>query len=110
MTIFKSKKMLYVADHISRYLSFRDSADDFFSYISGLDESDVIIDFSDVESITRSFAHQYLKDKETSKKRITERNMPSNIAQMFELVKKQKSERPKIVTKPIEVVDVVCSF
>jgi len=103
-------RAIWIADHVFRHLAFRESADDLFSYISSLEESDVIIDFSGVESITRSFAHQYLKNKDMSKKRIIERNIPSNVIQMFELVKKQKSERVRIDAEPIEVVDVVCSF
>ncbi|VUT27724.1 MAG: hypothetical protein SYNGOMJ08_00274 [Candidatus Syntrophoarchaeum sp. GoM_oil] len=110
MTIFENEKVIWVAEYISQHLAFRDSADDFFSYMNNFDESDLIIDFSGVESITRSFAHQYMKNKEKTKKRITERNIHSNVMQMFELVKKQKSEQVRINTEPIEVVDVVCGF
>jgi len=111
MTTLINKEMLYIADHISQHLAFRDSADDFFSYfsyISSLEKSDVIIDFSGVESITRSFAHQYLKNKKKIKKQIAGRNIPSNVTRMFELVKSQSSKRVKMDTEPIKVVDVVC--
>ena len=110
MTILEDEKMLCIVDNISQHLAFRDSADDFFSYTSRLEESDVIIDFSGVESITRSFAHQYLKNKKKVKKQIVEKNMPSNVMHMFELVKSQSSKRVKIYTEPIEVADVMCSF
>ena len=52
MSTFENKKVIWVADRISQHLAFRDSANDFFSYISCLEEPDLIIDFSGVESIT----------------------------------------------------------
>lgn len=76
---------------ISSNLSFRHSADALFDYINGLDESKIVVDFSGIESITRSFAHQYVLNKFESKKHILERDIPHEITPMFELVERQRS-------------------
>lgn len=44
------------------------------------------MDFSEIKSISRSFAHQYLIRKRASKKKITEINIPSSVAKMFSIV------------------------
>jgi STAS-like domain of unknown function (DUF4325) len=50
-------------------------------------EDNIIIDFSEVNSISRSFAHQYLTSKRESNIVINEVNVPKNVEQMFEIVK-----------------------
>lgn len=50
----------------------------------------VVIDFSDVKSMSHSFAHQYITCKNQSKrKRIREINVPDNITILLELVRQE---------------------
>ena len=51
----------------------------------------VVVDFSGVESITRSFAHQYVMNKSLSQKEIIERDISPEIKPMFELVERQRA-------------------
>jgi 6-pyruvoyl-tetrahydropterin synthase len=90
--MYSSRKTLDIAEHVSPDLAFRHSADSLFEYINSLEESTIVIDFSRVKSITRSFAHQYLANKKNSKKHIVEENMSRDVKRMFELVERQKSK------------------
>ena len=63
MTTLSSEKVLRLADRISENLAFRDSVDNLFSYIASLEETNIIIDFLGIKSITGSFAHQYITNK-----------------------------------------------
>jgi hypothetical protein len=52
---------------------------------------DIVIDFCEVETITRSFAHEYVTRKERSFLRINEVNVPDNVGRMFKVI--QNSEK-----------------
>lgn len=81
---------LSLRERFSSNLAFRHSADDLFEYIRGLNTTKVMIDFTGVESITRSFAHQYIVNKTKSDKQIIECDIPLKIKPMFELVERQR--------------------
>jgi anti-anti-sigma regulatory factor len=85
--------ILTLRDELSSNLAFRDSANRLFEHIDNLNEPTIIIDFSGVESMTRSFAHQYILNKNKSIKHITERAMPFEIVPVFDLVERQRRER-----------------
>ncbi len=68
MTTLSSEIVLRLAEFISENLAFRDSVDNLFSYIASLEETNIIIDFLGVKSITGSFAHQYIINKKRAKK------------------------------------------
>lgn len=87
---------LCLQKRLSSNLSFRHSADDLFEYINSLSESKIMIDFSGIESITRSFAHQYIVNKIKSDKQIIECKIPFKIKPMFELVERQRHALQKV--------------
>ncbi len=73
---------------ISENLIFRNSANELFNHINFINAPKIIVDFRKVKSITRSFAHQYLINKEKSNKNIIDVNIDSNINKMFLLIRK----------------------
>ena len=95
-----------ISERVSKDLALRGIVDVLFDYIESLKESEVVIDFSEVTSITRSFAHQYSLRKKSSKKNISEANMPVNIRKMFDIVE-NKYKKTKLIeigsVKPIVV-------
>jgi len=101
-----SDKIIMISERVSNDLALRDIADALFDDIESLKESEIVIDFSEVTSITRSFAHQYSLRKKSSKKNISEINMPTNIRKMFDIVE-NKYEKTKLIeigsVKPIVV-------
>jgi len=92
MNILNNKQnKIKLAKVISPNLIFRNSVDELFNYINNSKTSKIIIDFKRIKSITRSFAQQYLinKEKSKSKKEIIDLNIPPNIKYMFELIRKE---------------------
>ncbi len=89
MTI-SNEMTLSLQQRLSSNLAFRHSVDDLFEYINSLSAQKIMIDFSGIESITRSFAHQYIVNKTKSDKQIIECKIPLKIKPMFELVERQR--------------------
>jgi len=90
-------KVVSIKQAISADLSLRSRADAFFDSIEELDVRDIVIDFSEVRSISRSFAHQYLEKKRLSKKAIRESHMPAHVAKMFDVVQNPSSRKDLLV-------------
>ena len=87
---------LLVEEILSPDLALRDTAKHLFQTIDMLPENEIVIDFSNIKSISRSFAHEYVTIKPHSTKEVTESNIPANIQKMFEIVSKT-SAKPKLV-------------
>ena len=73
-------------------LSLRYNANLLFDSIDKSKEQEIVLDFSKITFMSRSFAQQYLMRKKQSPKQIVEKNVPEVVAKMFMVVKKQKSE------------------
>ncbi len=91
-----------IKDKISVDLALRDAADSFFDELDAM-KIDIEIDFSDIRSISRSFAHQYMLRKKQTLSRIIELNMTENVEKMFNVVSKsrQKSNILDIDSMPV---------
>ena len=85
-----------IKDIISKDLALRDTAQSFFQSLEKNHEREITVDFSEISSISRSFAHEYTLQKEKSSKKIIETNMPENIKKMFDIVKNVTS-RTKLI-------------
>jgi len=105
--MLNNEKVVCLAEYISQNLAFRDSADDVFNYIKSLKKSSIIIDFSEIKSMSSSFAHQYLTNKKVTKKDITETNKTPNIIKMFELVERRNSKSREMNNEPFEVLKLI---
>jgi hypothetical protein len=88
---------IIIKDLISKDLVLRDTAQSFFKKLEMENEKDITIDFTDIRSISRSFSHEYLLQKDKSSKHISEKNIPENIEKMFNVVKRT-SNKPKLIT------------
>ncbi len=91
MTIF-NKETIRVKEIISEHLVFRDSVSDLFSHIKNDKRSQIVLDFSDVKSISRSFAQEYMQQKEKQFPLLHEKNMDPQIKKMFIAVKKHQKK------------------
>lgn len=92
MTI-SNKRVINLSVQISKDLAFRYNAVKLFEELDKIDGPEVTFDFSGVESISRSFAHQYLIDKKLSRKKISEINKTVNIDRMFRIVENSKNKK-----------------
>jgi hypothetical protein len=82
--------VVFIRDFISADLEMKKSAITFVEKEVRYAPSDyIIIDFSNVKSITPEFAHQYLMSKRRIKKELHEVNLPSHVESIIN--KAQKS-------------------
>lgn len=75
---------------ISIDLALRHTADLFFNQLELLSDTEITVSFSDVRSISRSFAHQYMLRKKLSNKKIVELNLPIYVQKMLKLVEETR--------------------
>ena len=92
-----SKTNIQVAERLSQDLALRMNANSLFDEIKDANVDNITLDFSRVHSMSRSFAHQYLKNREKTKKKINEKNITENVKTMLEIAK-----IPKPIPKPID--------
>ncbi|MGD1836606.1 MAG: hypothetical protein ACPKPY_00925 [Nitrososphaeraceae archaeon] len=83
-----SEKTIRISEMISSDLAFRNNADSLFDKLDSSQYDKIKLDFLDVKSISRSFAHEYSIRKKNSRKIIVEVNMPKNIEKMLRIVEK----------------------
>ncbi len=80
MTAMSAIHVVSIRDFISADLDIKKSAMTFVEKeLEDAPSDDIIIDFSNVKSITPEFAHQYLMSKRKIKKEIHEVNLPSHV-------------------------------
>lgn len=82
----KSAIKVMIKEQISVDLALRDSASAFFDYLESIPQKEIVVDFSSIKSISRSFAHEYITRKNNSKKSITETSVPENVKKMFYVI------------------------
>ncbi|MFH1722498.1 MAG: hypothetical protein ABH950_07850 [Candidatus Altiarchaeota archaeon] len=71
-------------------LAYRQNADKLFEEIASVPSREVTLDFRDVITMSRSFAHQYLYQKRKTGKEICEVNISKNLKQMFDIASDSK--------------------
>ena len=100
--------MFALKDMLSPDLALRDTADRLFDTVEDSPDKKIVMDFSKVRSVTRSFAHQYSIRKKASSKSIVEKAVPVNIRKMFMAIRRP-ARRSKLVMlnrakfKPLKV-------
>jgi hypothetical protein len=88
-------------------LALRETAAKLVLYVEDLPNPEVILDFSDVRTITRSFAHEYCTRKRDLHKRITETNVLPDVAKMFAVVQDARAKRASRTRIDFEGIPVV---
>jgi Asp-tRNA(Asn)/Glu-tRNA(Gln) amidotransferase B subunit len=95
---------LLLKDKVSEDLSLRNMVSNIFKTEEFQKDDDVMIDFTGIKSISRSFAHEYLQHKERQNCKVLELNMPSNIKKMFEIVESTKIKSELVKNSvPLEI-------
>lgn len=88
MDILKDCTFIKIERFISSNLGMNISAKELFEEINNSPNTNIIIDFTDVFFMGRSFAQEYIYQKMKSDKNIFEENLPEDVEKMFEVVKK----------------------
>lgn len=93
ITLNDEKNTIYLASHFSRNLAFRNSARNLFDLINNSNFDEIILNFQDVELISRSFAHEILVNLRETEKKVIIESIPPEVQRMIDLVKSHKSYR-----------------
>ena len=95
---------LLLKNRVSEDLSLRNMVSNIFKAIEFQSMDTVVIDFTGIKSISRSFAHEYTQYRAKQKCKVSETNMPPNISKMFEIVENVKT-KPELIsdTTPLEI-------
>jgi len=80
-----------MSTEVGKLLMLRSSVSPLFAKIRSLRSPNLIIDFSRVEFMSRSFADEYLAAKGLCSKKIEERNVSPTIRQMLDLASQRFS-------------------
>lgn len=100
------RKIVFIKQAVSADLALRNRADSLFDDIKNLHASEIIIDFSEVKSISRSFAHQYQVRKQSSRKKISEVHVPEHVAKMFRVVKNARGKDQLVSDDPVPMMTI----
>jgi anti-anti-sigma regulatory factor len=92
MTTSVSQELIRLKEFIGLNLFLRAHADELFDYINSKRNTPIIIDFEGVQSISRSFAQQFLNRLEEITSVITLINESENVRKMFDIVKEPKKK------------------
>ncbi|MHB1707851.1 MAG: STAS-like domain-containing protein [Thermoplasmataceae archaeon] len=95
---------LKVSQVVGPDLATRNGCDNLFLLLEQNPDDEVILDFSDVASISRSFAHEYLMKKIASAKTISEASVPHVVSRMFEFVKNQNTKKKQVENDNTKIV------
>lgn len=101
----KASSLLKVHDEIGPVLMLRSSVAPLFRTIMSLGDSRVVLDFSSVEFMSRSFADEYLSAKAASRKKVEERSASPDVSRMLRLVASSRKSASKVseVSRPVRV-------
>lgn len=95
-----------IAEVVSSDLAMRRSADTFFDHLEKMRSEELVVDFSGVRSISRSFAHEYLLRKRTSRKRIIEQNVPADVSKMMAIIRNASPRKSLFSPDSVRMVEV----
>jgi hypothetical protein len=95
-----------IAKVLSSNLVLRDTASEFFDEIDALGCSEVTIDFLNVETITRSFAHEYMSRKRMTAKNTIEKNVPLSVQKMFAAIENSNNKPRFEELRSVQVINI----
>lgn len=83
-----NEHLIKISEELDSHLGMNFVAEEFFEEINGSDFNRFIIDFNNVEFMSRSFTQEYLFQKLKTNKEIVEVNVPDDVQKMFDVVSK----------------------
>jgi len=86
---------IVISEELARNLVLRDNASELFNRIESLKQKHISIDFKGVQSMSRSFAHEYITRKNNSSKCINEINMPIELEKTFDVVSNEPRKKKR---------------
>lgn len=78
-----------IKDEINSSLEMNTAADDFLNKVNEINDEEILVDFTGIVFISRSFAQSYFSKKNKLNKNIDEINVPAEVKPLVELIKKK---------------------
>ncbi|NLT36709.1 MAG: hypothetical protein GXX95_00915 [Methanomassiliicoccus sp.] len=103
MSISKEKEF-EIRAYLSEDLATRNRAIQFFDIIESTDAENIVVNFANTLSISRSFADEYAKRKRAFKAPIREINVPTNIQKMFDVVNSPAKKKQVVNTEKLKIM------
>ena len=91
---------LMLTEEVSKNLALRSTAVNLFDH-AAFREGEVELDFAGVESMGRSFAHEYLRLRSGCPHGVIEVNMPDGVEKMLEIVRNAKPRAGRLTEKEL---------
>lgn len=91
----QSKNEVMVCEQLQPSLSIRGGAKILFDYMKDIPEDEIILNFHGSKFISRSFAQEYLVQKNQINKKIREIEVPENIDSILKLVENSPTPNMK---------------
>lgn len=82
-------EVVRIKEEINSSLEMNTAADDFLNKVNELDDNEILIDFTGIVFISRSFAQSYFSKKNKLDKNIDEINVPDDVKPLVDLIKKK---------------------
>lgn len=86
MCMSTSSKKILVRTSVARDLVTRNAATEFFKKLKKIKSDNIVLDFTGVIFMSRSFADEYITQKNTFKTDINEINMPDTVGKTLDAV------------------------
>ncbi|KZX11098.1 hypothetical protein [Methanobrevibacter filiformis] len=83
-----SNNEIKIKDSINSSLEMNSAASEFFKEVNELPDDEIKISFENVIFMSRSFAQEYILQKNKTNKIIDEVNVPESIAPLFNMLEK----------------------
>lgn len=78
-----------IKEEINSSLEMNTAADDFLNKVNDINDDEILIDFTGIVFISRSFAQSYFSKKNKMDKNIDEINVPTEVKPLVDLIKKK---------------------
>ena len=85
-----NKTTIKLSRIFSNSLALRDNADHLFDRVESSQKKEIVLDFHNVNSMSRSFAHQYLLRKAKTRKKIVEIGKKEEFDLMFKRARRKR--------------------
>jgi hypothetical protein len=94
MNAKESTPTIWIQREVGPLLMLRSTVKTLFDKLESVEQDRVILDFSNVEFMSRSFADEYLTAKKLMSKRIAEQHLPLEVRRMLEIVGNPSASTP----------------
>jgi hypothetical protein len=92
MTILVDQDSIRLKEFFGSSLFLRAHVDELFDYIDSREDTSFVVDFENIQSMSRSFAHEFIHRLNESENDVSLINESENIKKLFDIVREPKKK------------------